>query len=150
MVDQQNGMLLQTIFLIGGFSIFYHEVDITQLELCTFINKIKSIQQTYNFEDQIEINIDAHYQKGYGSHFFSDPIAVYMQSNWIKGFSVNRFLKEEFRNFKYGPPDCKLLLYFLVPIIISILKDGGQLHLVNQILVWLHWKSNYTNYFVFS
>jgi hypothetical protein len=59
-------------------------------------------------------------------------------------------VKEEFQNFKYGPPDCKLLLYFSVPTIIFILKDGGQLHLVNQLLVWLHWKSDYTDYFVFS
>jgi hypothetical protein len=84
LVDQQNGMLLPTIVLTGGFSNFYHEVDITQLKSCTFINKIKSIQQTYSFEDHIEINIDAHYQKGYGSCVFSDPVEVYMQSNWIK------------------------------------------------------------------
>jgi hypothetical protein len=86
LVDEQNGMLLPTVVLTGGFSVFYHEVDITQLKSCTFINKIKSIQQTYSFEDQIEINIDAHYQKGYGSRVFSDPVAVYMQSNWIKEF----------------------------------------------------------------
>jgi hypothetical protein len=78
LVDQQNGMLLPTIVLTGGFSIFYHEVDIIEPKSCTFINKIKIIQQTYSFEDHIEINIDYHYQKGYDSHVFSNPVAVYM------------------------------------------------------------------------
>jgi hypothetical protein len=143
-------MFLPTIVLIGGFSISYHEVDITQLKTCTFINKIKIIQPTYGFEDRIEINVDAHYKKGYGSCVFLDPITFYMQSNWIKEFFVIRFVKEEFQKFNYGPLDCKLLLYFLVPNITFVLKYGGQLHLVNQLLMWLHWKSDYTNYFVFS
>ena len=81
LVGEQNGMVLPMIVLIGGFSFFYHEVDINQLKLYTFINKIKSIQQNYSFEDQIEISIYAHYKKGYCSHVFSDHVAVYMKSN---------------------------------------------------------------------
>jgi len=79
LVDEQDGMLLPTIVLTGGFLFFYHGMDTTQMKSCTFINKIKR-QQTYSFEDQI----DAHYKKGYGSCVFLDLVAVYMQSNWIK------------------------------------------------------------------
>jgi hypothetical protein len=67
-----------------------------------------------------------------------------MKSNWIKEFYVIHFVNEEFQNFKYGFQDCKLLPYFSVSIIIFVLKYGGRFHLVNQFLIWIHWKSDYT------
>jgi hypothetical protein len=42
LVDEQNGMLLPTVVLTGGFSVFYHEMDTTQLKSCTFIRQNKN------------------------------------------------------------------------------------------------------------
>jgi hypothetical protein len=69
LVDEQNGMLLPTIVLNGGFSIFYHEVDITT-EIMHIHQQNKKHTTNFSFEDQIEIGIDAHYQKGMVLMFF--------------------------------------------------------------------------------
>ena len=81
---------------------------------------------------QDEVTIDCH---NLTSSYFHDPVIIYMEEFMDSRFQSS--FHDKYENQTYN----QVLIFVLVFI---LLKHIQRVWLVNQFLVWLHWKHDFT------
>jgi hypothetical protein len=90
----------------------------------------ENMLQTFRYEDQIEVDMVAHYQLRYAPHVFEDPIAFHLH-NFISANSFPLFYCE----YEVQVND-ELSFYFQFS---TLLKHTQRIQLVSHMLEWMYW-----------